>query len=209
MKADKKKLKVEKRKQRVKEVEELGEDAPAKQIPRTLENTREVDATMVSGEDDEIKGDEATDEFADYFNDLKRPKLMITTRPHPSGNLFAFINELMNLIPNSFYYKRGHFDLKQICQFANNKKFTHLLVLSEKNKQCNGVVVSHLPHGPTAFFKISSITYSNKIPNAGKVNPEGGGVEFMYTCVHNACADRNLLESRSPAPLYTNRICII
>jgi ribosome production factor 1 len=47
-------------------------------------------------------------------------------------------------------------------------------VLSEKAKQCNGLTLSHLRKhkdtclaGPTAFFKVSSIVTSKKIPNHG------------------------------------------
>lgn len=30
------------------------------------------------------------------------------------------------------------YTVKQICQWASNKKFTHLFVLSERLKKCNG-----------------------------------------------------------------------
>lgn len=62
---------------------------------------------------------------------------MITTRPRPSKHLFDFIADLMALIPNAFFYPRGEFQVKQICQFAANKGFTHLLLLGEKEKECN------------------------------------------------------------------------
>ncbi|GLE01903.1 hypothetical protein PINS_up010741 [Pythium insidiosum] len=127
---------------RRREAEELGENAPAKLEPRTIDNTREPEITMVAADgDDEIAGDEADDEFASIFANCETPKLMITTRPHPSGELYHFIKDLMDLIPNSFYYKRGTFDIKEIVQFASNKEFTHLIVLSEKSKECNGYVL--------------------------------------------------------------------
>ena len=49
------------------------------------------------------------------------------------------------------------FSVQQICQFASNKRFTHLFVLSEKSKKCNGLIVSKLPRRPTAFFKVSNV----------------------------------------------------
>ena len=39
----------------------------------------------------EILGDEADDEFADYYKNVKKPKIMITTRPKCSKKLFEFI----------------------------------------------------------------------------------------------------------------------
>jgi ribosome production factor 1 len=141
---------------------------------RTLESTREEEPTTVGAEDDEVFGDEADDEFARYYGDASEtsersdPKIMITTRPRPSRELFRFIGDLMAMVPNAFYYPRRNFDVKQICGFAANKKFTHLFVLSEKSKVCNGMIVSHLPNGPTAFFKISNVKVSADIAGHGQ-----------------------------------------
>ncbi|KAG6969374.1 hypothetical protein JG688_00005342 [Phytophthora aleatoria] len=154
---------------RRREAEEMGEEAPPKMEPRTIDNTREKEVTMVSNEgDEEIESDERDDEFASIFANVEAPKLMITTRPFPSGELYHFIKDLMDLLPNSFYYKRGTFDIKEIVQFASNKKFTHLIVLSEKSKICNGMLVSRLPEGPTAFFKVSNVKLTSSIKERGR-----------------------------------------
>jgi ribosome production factor 1 len=105
---EKKELKKAGQMKRRREAEEMGDKAPIKLEPRTIDNTREPEITMVSTEgDDEIAADEADDEFAKIFANEETPKLMITTRPSPSGDLYHFIKDLMDLIPNSFYYKRG------------------------------------------------------------------------------------------------------
>ncbi|KAL3785173.1 hypothetical protein ACHAW5_005838 [Stephanodiscus triporus] len=59
--------------------------------------------------------------------------------------------------------------------FGSNRKFTHLIVLSEKSKVCNGMLISHLRPseagnglgGPTAFFKVSNVIPSTDVPNNG------------------------------------------
>ena len=153
---------------RAKEAEALGEDVQhEKQQPRTLENTREREETMVTPTDEEVLADEAQDEFAPYFEDSTRPKLLITTRPRPSKELFRFVADLMQLIPQCYFYPRKSYSIKDICHYASNKKFTHVIVLSEKSKVCNGMIVSHLPHGPTAFFKVSNVIPSTDIKNHG------------------------------------------
>ncbi|CAK4083993.1 unnamed protein product [Aphanomyces euteiches] len=164
-KKEKKALREEKRAQRKKEAEELGDKAPPKLVPRTIDNTREQEVTMISAEDEEIVGDEMDDEFASIFGNEETPKIMWTTRPFPSADLYPFIQNLMEFVPNSFYYKRGTYDIKDICRFAGNKAFTHVGILSEKEKKCNGMVISRLPHGPTAFFKISNVVLMDKIEN--------------------------------------------
>jgi ribosome production factor 1 len=167
----------EKQKTRIlrnKEAEALGDDEKIKKAtPKTLDNTREVEATMVL-QDAEVAGDEADDEFASYFESETPPKVMVTTRPRPSQKLFFFIADLQRLIPGLHFYPRKHFSLKEICQFASNREFTHLIVLSENSKNCNGMTISHLGSegadglvGPTAFFKVSNVVTSQNIPNHG------------------------------------------
>jgi ribosome production factor 1 len=62
---------------------------------------------VVDPSDPELLAAEATDEFAGYFAGEKTPKIMITTKPQPSAPLFKLIAEMMQIFPNSFYYKRG------------------------------------------------------------------------------------------------------
>jgi ribosome production factor 1 len=106
-KEQKKKLKKKLRELRVAEVEALGEAAPPKQIPKTIENTRAFDETIVQEGDIEVAGDEYDDEFASIFSNESQPKIMVTTRPRCSKKLFLVISDLMQMIPNAFYYPRG------------------------------------------------------------------------------------------------------
>jgi ribosome production factor 1 len=166
--------KKKKRLQRAKEAEALGDDEKVEKVkPKTLDNTREVDPTMVR-HDEEVAADEAEDEFASYFESSTPPKVLVTTRPRPSQKLFYFIADLQKLIPALHFYPRKGFSLKEICQFASNRQFTHLMVLSENSKQCNGMTISHLGSGskdglvgPTAFFKVTNVVTSQSIPNHG------------------------------------------
>ena len=167
-KNEKKVIKKKLRAERVKEIEALGDAAPPKQIPRTIENTREEEETMVKSDDAEVLGDEADDEFAKYFLNETNPKIMITTRPKASRKLYPFIGDLMQMIPQAFYYPRKNQTIKEMCKDAYDKKFTHLIMLAEKQKQCNGLLVTHLPEGPTAFFKLSSFEEGSKIKGHGK-----------------------------------------
>jgi ribosome production factor 1 len=138
IKAEKKADKRKRRNDRKLLEEQLGSAAPPKQIPRTIDNTRELDETVVLPGDEEVLGDEADDEFSAYFAGKKEPKVMITTKPSPSGKIYRMIAEIMAVIPNSFYYRRGKYRLKNICEWAAEKGFTHLVILNEKSKITNG-----------------------------------------------------------------------
>jgi len=184
---EKKRRRREVRLKKAKEASVLGEEEAKqlKQTPRTLENAREAEPTTVRPEDEEVAADEAEDEFAPYFSDELRPKILLTTRPRPSGQLFHFISDLMNLLPQLYFYPRRSYSVKDICAYGRNRDFTHLIVLSEKSKMCNGMTISHLrpsaasgsgggsvdptqwKGGPTAFFKVSNVVLSKDVTMRG------------------------------------------
>ena len=166
-KAQKRQMRLEREKQ----AEALGDDEASakKAVPKTLDNTREVEETMVLN-DPEVAADEADDEFARYFESDTPPKVLVTTRPRPSQRLFHFIADLQRLVPGLHFYPRKSFSVKEICQFASNRDFTHVIVLGENAKHCNGMTISHVSKdrlGPTAFFKVSNVVTSQNIPDHG------------------------------------------
>ena len=75
--------------------------APPKLEPRTIENTRVVDETVVVPDDEEVIQDEKTDEFAGYFDHRVTPKGLLLTVKKPSGKTVLLLNELNKCIPNS------------------------------------------------------------------------------------------------------------
>ena len=70
-------------------------------VPRTIENTREVDETVVAPDDEEVLQDEKTDEFSSYFERGVSPKVLLLTVRKPSGKTVLLLQELNNCIPNS------------------------------------------------------------------------------------------------------------
>lgn len=168
----KQKVKTTERKKRQKayqDAEERGEMVE-KPLNQTLESLREIDGInpIVSPDDEEVFNDEALDEFEEYYTGGKAPKILITTRPRPSRHLFILISDIMQLIPNAFFYPRKSFEVKDICKWANEKEFTHIFIFSEKNKECDSIMISHLPHGPTAMFRLTSFIPSSKIVGHGR-----------------------------------------
>ena len=163
-------LKQENKKRKKKEREELGDNAPPKQEPKSLDKMREEDITMLQPDDDEVFADINEDEFAPYYRNEKQAKIMITTRPRPSKFVFTFIQDLLELFPRCFYYPRKTFSLKQIVEFSEKKNFTHIIVLNEKDKVCNQMIVTHLPYGPTAHYKVTNIVNSCSIAGHGRAD---------------------------------------
>ncbi|NP_001080272.1 ribosome production factor 1 [Xenopus laevis] len=168
LKQEKRKEKLILRKKRKKEREALGDKAPPKPVPKTIENQRVYDETTVDPADEEVALDEATDEFAPYFNKQTTPKILITTSDRPRGRSVRFTEQLSSIIPNSdVYYRRG-LALKKIIPQCVSRDYTDLLVINEDRKVPNGLVLCHLPDGPTAHFKISNVRLRKEMKRKGK-----------------------------------------
>ncbi|KAI1712305.1 brix domain-containing protein [Ditylenchus destructor] len=180
IKRERNEAKRERRDEREKLRSELGEDAPPKQEPKTLENTREEDETYVEPNDQEILLEDATDAMANYFAHDTKPKVLITTSPGAKVKTWKLCFELKKCVPNSEIFSRKNVALKKIVKQAIEKQFTdlvvihevfkgkvNLVVIHEDYKKPNGLILSHLPDGPTAYFKINTLEYTKQIKGAG------------------------------------------
>ena len=165
LKREKKKDKRARQDERKKEAEaceERGEEAPEKLVPKTIDSMREYDETTVGGkegteEDEEVEHDVANDEFSSYFSKSYVPKVLITCGDNPHSRTIAFVKELTRIIPNSEPRWRKNSSIKKMVTEAIKKEYTDIIVINEDNRTPNGLVVSHLPDGPTAHFKLSNV----------------------------------------------------
>ena len=128
---------------------------------------RVYDETYITEKDDEIEKDEEIDESAEYFKEKTTPKIMMTTSIKPHKNVYEFLKELKNSIPNLFYYERKQFRLKSIIQWAKKSDFTDVMIIYEKQGKPHTMIISHLPKGPTATFKISNVQVKKDIQHYG------------------------------------------
>ena len=162
LKKQKKKEKKARQEERKKEREELGDEAPPKLVPKTIDSMREYDETTVGGKegtnvDEEVEEDITNDEFATYFSKSYVPKVLITCSDNPHSRTIAFIKELSRIIPNSEPKWRNKSSIKKMVKDAVKLEFTDIIIINEDNRHPNGMVVTHLPEGPTAHFKLTNV----------------------------------------------------
>lgn len=72
------------------------------------------------------------------------------------------------MFPNAVFYKRQGYPIKKIIEYATARDFTDVVVVNEDRRTINSLVVSHLPDGPTANFKLSSLKLSADIVGHGR-----------------------------------------
>ncbi|KAI3810386.1 hypothetical protein L1987_19998 [Smallanthus sonchifolius] len=156
---------------------ELGEELPPKKIPRTIENTREADETVCRPDDEELFAGNDADEFSSVLSRERVPKILMTTCRFNSTRGPALIKDLLTVIPNAEYYKRGTYDLKKIVEYANNKEYTSVIVVHTSRREPDALLIIGLPNGPTAHFKLSNLVLHKDLKNHG--NPTGHKPELV------------------------------
>ena len=67
-----------------------------------------------------------------------------------------FSKQLAATIPNTEFFSRHDQDLKKIILRAKERNYTDVIVINEDRKKPNGMVISHLPDGPTLHFKLTT-----------------------------------------------------
>lgn len=82
------------------------------------------------------------------------PKICLTTSRNASSKLVQFGKELSLMIPNTERINRGNMNLEQLVESSRRHDYTDLLIIHERSGIPDGLVVCHLPHGPTAYFGI-------------------------------------------------------
>ncbi|KAF9031368.1 Brix-domain-containing protein [Hymenopellis radicata] len=145
----------------------------AENVPRTLDNMREFDPSFLTadpsaeasgsgtgGITDETAADIANDPFADYFTSTDDPsippKILITTSPKASKSTYDFCDELVGVFPGAEFIRRKKgkgFEMGRIAGWA----------AGEDMKKPNAITLIHLPSGPTAYFKLTSIELTKQI----------------------------------------------
>ena len=169
---EKKKLRAKKQKE-VQKLVALGLPVPEKPVPHTIDNQRVIDDTFIGKNAEEevnarVAAEEQDDEFAEHFANARPPNVLLTTGFTCSKLMYRFLSEMLEVFPAATYYKRKGYSLKKIVDYAKNRDFTDVVVFNEDRKQINGMIVVHLPDGPTAFFRLSSLVLSTDIKGHGR-----------------------------------------
>mmetsp|Transcript_23725 Transcript_23725/g.49434 ORF Transcript_23725/g.49434 Transcript_23725/m.49434 type:complete len:291 (+) Transcript_23725:198-1070(+) len=108
------------------------------------------------------------DEYADVG--ISDPLICVTTSREPSSRLKQFSKELALIIPNSTRINRGSYRTDEIVGTAKDSGYTDIVMVQETRGEPDGLVVSHLPNGPTAFFSLRNAVLRHDIEGVGSMS---------------------------------------
>ncbi|KAF7290884.1 Brix domain-containing protein [Mycena chlorophos] len=159
----------------------------AENVPRTLDNMREFDPSFLTADpsssssalaQEHIAEDMASDPFASYFSGADDPtippKILITTSPKASKSTYDFCDELVGIFPGAEFIRRKKgkgFEMGRIAGWAAGRGYKHMCVVNEDQKKANAITLIHLPNGPTAYFKLTSVQLTKQIYGHARATP--------------------------------------
>mmetsp|Transcript_5193 Transcript_5193/g.9474 ORF Transcript_5193/g.9474 Transcript_5193/m.9474 type:complete len:301 (+) Transcript_5193:81-983(+) len=126
-----------------------------KPLPTELRASYDKLKTDIDHEDAKHEGNAShvDDEYGDAgWSD---PRVCVTTSRSPSSRLKQFSKEMKLLIPNSTRINRGTHRVDELVDVCKTSDFTDLVVVQETRGEPDGLIVCHLPLGPTAYFTLS------------------------------------------------------
>ncbi|WFD36293.1 Ribosome production factor 1 [Malassezia cuniculi] len=96
------------------------------------------------------------------------------SRSHPAKRVREFVDELLNVFPGAEYRKRAKargVGLGKICAWARARRYDMVVVVGESNKQPTMLTLVQLPLGPTALFRLTSISTGREIYGHARPTP--------------------------------------
>lgn len=94
------------------------------------------------------------DEYGDAG--LADPIVCVTTSRSPSSRLKQFAKEVKLLLPNSTRINRGNNRVGDLIESCKQGDYTDVVFVQETRGEPDGLVICHLPLGPTAYFSLSN-----------------------------------------------------
>ena len=129
--------------------------AAGKKLPTELRASFDKLASEIQQEDNKTEQQKThvDDEYGDAG--LEDPRVCVTTSRDPSSRLKQFAKEVKLLFPNAARINRGNTRVDELIEGCKESEFTDVVVVQETRGEPDGLVVCHLPLGPTAFFTLS------------------------------------------------------
>lgn len=160
-------MKKEKNKNKMKERKERRKAGPAQNPGHTIESLRQPDQTSIThltqADNDELVRELELDEFSSYFAREYEPKVLITFSDNPTTKTRKFGLELSRIFPNALVKVRNRSSVKRICKSAIREGYSDVLIINEDRRKPDGLLLIHLPGGPTAHFKVSNVRLTTDI----------------------------------------------
>jgi U3 small nucleolar ribonucleoprotein protein IMP4 len=146
------------KKKKIKEALAEGKPVPTELRTMALELQGEIDLDPAF----QIQlRDPLDDEYA--MSGIEPPKILLTTSRDPSSKLIQFAKEMSLVIPGTSRMNRGNHVIRELSGASRRHGFTDLIMVHETRGRPDGMIISHLPYGPTAYFSLFNVVMRHDV----------------------------------------------
>jgi U3 small nucleolar ribonucleoprotein protein IMP4 len=140
------------------------------------------------------------DEYAD--NKYYEPKILLTTSRTPSQRLLQFLKEMRIILPNSVRVNRGNTVIKDLVKISQENEFSDLIILHESRGVPDGMIISHMPHGPTTYFGLFNVVLRHDIQEEDITTVSEAYPHLVFDGFSNRLGERvvEILKNLFPVP---------
>ncbi|KAK2721175.1 U3 small nucleolar ribonucleoprotein protein IMP4-like isoform X2 [Artemia franciscana] len=131
---------------------------------------------------------------------VEDPKVIITTSHDPSSRLKMFAKELRLIIPNAQKINRGNLEMKQLLAACRSNGVTDFVIVNETRGEPDGLIICHLPYGPTSYFNMSDVVMRHDIPDIGPMSEQYPHLVFHNFKTKLGQRTMNILKYLFPVP---------
>ncbi|KAK2962254.1 putative U3 small nucleolar ribonucleoprotein IMP4 [Blattamonas nauphoetae] len=131
---------------------------------------------------------------------VEDPKIMITTSRDPSSRLLQFVKELDILIPNSYRINRGAHVVEELVEACRAAQVTDMIIVHEHRGEPDGLIICHLPYGPTAYFGLVNTVQRHDIETHANMPEAAPQLIFHNFKTPLGIRVRSILQALFPVP---------
>ncbi|KAJ3365426.1 hypothetical protein AMAG_05323 [Allomyces macrogynus ATCC 38327] len=128
------------------------------------------------------------------------PKILITTSRDPSSRLLQFAKEMKLVFPNSQRMNRGGYVMKDMVEACRANDISDLIIFHEHRGQPDGMIITHFPYGPTAYFTLHNVVLRHDIADKGTVSEAYPHLIFHNFNTKLGERAKNILKHLFPVP---------
>lgn len=155
------------KKEQIKNAIDTGKDLPVELREEAIDIAKKM-------EFDDEGGEGVINHLDDEYRNagIEDPRVVVTTSSKPSRALKQFSKEICLLFPNCQKINRGANDIKSLVKSCASNNISDLVIVTETHGKPDGMIISHLPYGPTAFFTLHNVVTRHSIKDQAPGVPQ-------------------------------------
>jgi U3 small nucleolar ribonucleoprotein protein IMP4 len=108
------------------------------------------------------------------------------------------------IIPNSVRVNRGNTVIKELVKICQENEFSDLIILHESRGVPDGMIVSHMPHGPTTYFGLFNVVLRHDIQEEDINTVSEAYPHLVFDGFNNRLGERivEILKNLFPVPKF-------